>query len=615
MLAIPQTTRPAATVQRLVFGLALYEFLLLSVGLVLGLSHHLTTQSYGAVTWSAAAVLLLQAWRNGFPPLPPVLRWFRTGRGKAALLLAAVLAVAFALQLTFDALYGTQHYDGLWYHIPRVMFWLQQRSFDPWNTPVWAQIGLPVGADVILGQKILLGTGWRGVGYVSGLLSLGAIASVYLAALDLRLSRWQAAMTAILFGSFPAIGLRIWSVNSDIAAAFPVLASYVALHRVREAKLGLAIFLVLNAVAIACKPTVAPHAVLLALIALWQCREKILTLRSAALPFAAVVLGTIIVFSSYWPVYLAFSDFQGGNAGRAHKVASAAEVTHAVALSTGHWLLEPLGYLPKSMRTLANEEVTHVYNQLGARIEVLPESWRPFPTQDAGRTGLAAVVMLPLLLLGLSSRARLAATLLFLLGFVSLSGMVHFQAWNTRYTVVLLAGYALLWGATRLFLRGKRRWLLAGLVALNVCSLVGVVCISIYWARTSNSSPGDNYNYLAEEDRGTISGTLSGRPLLVIKDESLEALLAGPDISFPLSYLTCPADGDWERELRNAALTSNWLAVVHNNQKSMQAGPDFNRPGFITCSEVSTRYLEDALTRAGWHLYRHNRIIDFWRFL
>ncbi len=463
----------------MVLGIALYEVLLLIIGLPLGLTHHLTSQYYVIFTWCAAIPLAAQSWKNGIRLDPAhALRWLRTRRGTAVLLLATFMAAAFALQLGFDAFYGTRHYDGLSYHIPRVMFWLDHQSFAAWTTPAWAQVGLPVGADVIL------------------------------------------------------------------------------------------------------------------------------------------VLAIAICISSYWPVYVAFSDFQGGDFGRAHKVGTVTEFTHAVAMSTGHWLLEPLGYITPFKEDWVKGVSKTVYNFLGAHLEKLPESWKPWPAQDVGRTGLTSVLLLPALLIGLSPRARKPAIAIFLLGFISLSGMVHFQAWGTRYHIVLLAGFALLWGSTRFFQRGKRRWVLTGIVTLNVCALLGVIAIRFFVDTTSKSKPGGSYYYLSEEDRHTIAGTLSGHPLQVVTNDTLDALLVGPGIDYSLSYIICPADGDWNREMRNAALKSNWLAIVHEGKTQILTGPTgWHRPGEHTCPEISTLTLENALSRSGWQLYRRTPIVDLWRVL
>jgi len=410
ILAIPPGSRPGSIPERFVFGIALYEFLLLLFGLVLGLTNHLTVPAYAALVGAATSLLAVQGFRNGIRfRLSHATRYLHTRRGAATALLMLLAAIAFVLELGFDAFHGTRHGDGLWYHIPRVMFWVQQGNFEAWTTPVAASIGLPVAADLILLHKILLGQGWGGAALVTCFLSLGAIFCVYIAALNLGLSRWQATMSAILFASFPAVGLRIWSVNSDIAAAFPAFASYVALHRIRNPKIGLALFLLLNAMAIACKPTVAPPAILLACVTLWQCRHKLVVLRREVLPYAAAVVGAGLVISSYWPVYMAFSVFLGGDYSRAHRSSDLTGYVHAVAMHTGYWLLEPLGYLTRFKETWEVEAVRSFYNALGAHFESLPDIWKPYPGQDTGYTGLASVLALPLLLAGLSTRARNSA--------------------------------------------------------------------------------------------------------------------------------------------------------------------------------------------------------------
>lgn len=618
ILAIPQVSQPGAFAQRVVFGLALYESLLFAIGVALGLTHHLTTLTYTVVTSCTAFLLLMLSWLNGVRfDFKPAFRWVRTRRGMSTFLLIILMAIVFALEISFDAFYGTKHNDGLIYHIPRIIFWIHQHSFDAWITPSWQQVGLPVGADVILGHKVFLGTGWRGISFVTGLLSLGAIACVYLAALDFRFTRWHATMTAILFGSFPIIGLRIWSANSDITAAFPVLASYVALRQIREPKIGLAVFLILNGIAVACKPTIVPHALLLGSIALYQCRREIFKIRSFTLPCTAVLMASIIVVASYWPVYQAFLDFQGGGDGRGHEVGSIAEFMYSVRMSAAHWLLEPLGYITPIMPSWVKRVATSFYSIIGASFSEIPRGWEPWPGQDVGSSGLASILALPALFIGLPSRVRVTVAVVFLLGFIPLSGILHYMPYSARFFTVLLAGYALLWGGSKLFLRGKSRWLLTGIVTLNVLALLGVVSCRFYVDEVINSKPGGVYYYIADDDRKIISNGLKGSPLLVISGGEFDALLAGPDINFSLRYIDCPSDGDWNQEFRNASVNSNWLAIVHNGQKSILPGSVWHRPGSQTHSansEVSMQALEDALTRSGWRLYRRKRIVDLWKF-
>ena len=618
ILAIPAASRNGSFAERLVFGVALYQFLLLTIGLSLGLTSHLTVPWYVASIGCATALLSVGAFRNGLGiHWAGSGRYLQTRRGAAILVLVCLALGASLLELGFDFLKGTLHGDGLWYHIPRVMFWARQGNFDAWATPVTASIGLPVGADLILLHKILLGQGWGGMGYVSFLLVAGAVACTYLAGLELGLKKWHAALAALLFASFPAVGLRIWSVNSDIAAAFPVLAGFVALYRLRNPGIGLALFILLNGMAIACKPTIALPALVLAGVTLWLCRRRIIQLRDWALPCGAVVVSTVLVMASYWPVYAAFGDFLGGNYSRAHRTVTAAGFLQAVAMHSGFWLLEPLGYFTRFREPWETEALRSVYNTLGARFAALPEIWKPYPGQDSGYTGLASVLALPVLFAGLSPRVRNGAVVIFLLGYLPLSGMIKPQPYFTRYNVLLLAGVALLWGGTQFFSKGRRRWWLASVVALNLCAMLGIVAINIYRYRVAWSQPGGIYYYISDDDRKTMATSLNGQPLLVMTESSeqvssMDALLPGPQMAFPLRYILCPADGDWAENFLRLSGQSNWLAFVHNERASLTPGPEHARPGEHPCAAVPTQVLETALAKAGWTQYQNNRFVDLW---
>lgn len=617
ILAIsPLSTRHDGSIaERLVYGIALYEFLLLVIGLFLGLTHQLSKTSYSVIILIIAIFLGLRSWENGFSiNLKPAFKWIKTRRGLCSISMALLMVIIYSVQLGIDAWYGTKHYDGLWYHIPRIIFWLQQGNLDAWPTPVWSQIGLPIGADIVLGQKILLGSGWLGIGYVSCVLSIGTIACVYIAALDLGLSRWNSVMSAILFSSFPAIGLRIWSVNSDITAAFPVLASYVVLRRMRNIDYGIAIFIVLNGIAIACKQTIIFHVALLAGAVLWQCRHKIAQVKSFSLICAACLLSISIVFCSLLPVYKAFGDWEGGESGRGHKVTSITEFNHAVAMNTAHWLLEPLGYVTPipQLENWVKKVSKNVYNALGSGFDVLPEAWKPWPAQDIGRSGLVPVIFLPLVLFGLPATARLPATLLFLMGFIPLSGILKSQPWNSRYTIVLLAGYALMWGGAKIFQQKNKRWILIGIVAINIFSLLGVVLMRSYVDVTVKSKPGGSYYYISDNDRRTIAESLHGKPLQVITNGSFEALLVGPDISFNIKYLMFQNECDLNQELTKARRVSNWIAIVHEDDRPMLMGMEVHGANDDCRQNIPFIALEKALQGSGWRRFEQNKIVDLW---
>ncbi len=618
ILAIPSsfTHRNGSFAERVVYGIALYEVAVLIIGLLLGMVNQLHAVNYLAVMAITSAILCIISWKNGIRiAIRPVSGYIKTRRGFVTLVLAALIAGIYAIELGIDAWYGTKHIDGLWYHIPRVIFWRQHGNFDAWLTPVWSQIGLPLGADVVLGQKILLGSGWLGTGYVSFVLTIGAVACVYIIASDFGFSRWNAALSALLFSSFPVVSLRIWSMNSDITAAFPVLASYVVLRRVRNPNIGMAVFIVLNGVALACKQTVIFQAALLAGVAFWQCRKKIVEVKTISLVIAACILSASIITFSFLPVYKAFGDLDGGEGGRGHKVTSLAEFNHSVAMSACHWVLEPLGYLTPvpqlehRIKSISNS----AYNSIGANFDRLPEMWKPWPAQDIGRSGLASILFLPVLLIGLHRKVRLASTLFFILGFIPLSGILHSSPYFARYTIILLAGFALIWGGTTYFQHGSKRWILIGITAVNILSLYGVVLMRFYIDTTVKSKPGGPYYYLSDDDRRAISTSINGRPLHVITSDSLDALIAGPDISYTLHYVVASDNGDWNRELMEAGNTSNWLAVVHNGKASIPVAENRLKPNMIFPREVAKKDLDIGLQNSGWQRFKENPLVDLWR--
>lgn len=619
-LAIPPagSRYRGALAERVICGIALYESLALATGLALGLANQLTTGTYLLVMSVTATLLGMISWRNGLGIAgAPLRKWAATRRGRAAVVLALLIAMVYAFQLGIDARYGTKHYDGLWYHIPRIIFWLQQGNFAAWQTPVWAQIALPVGADIILGQKIFLGNGWLGSGYVSLILSIGAIACVYCAALDFGFSRWHAVMSALLFASFPALGLRIWSLNSDIAAAFPVLAAYVLLHRMRTFDRGIAMFIALSGIAIACKQTMVFQVALLAGIILWQDRDKIRRLRSWTLPAVACIIAASFMVCSFLPIHTAFGDLEGGDGGRAHKVTSPAGFAHAVGMSASHWLLEPLGYLAPipQLESGVKSIARNTYNLVGAHFDVLPEKWRPWPAQDIGRSGLVPLLLLPLVLFGLPPKARAPCALIFLAGFIPLSGTLSSQPWFARYTIVVLAGYALVWGGTTYVQRGRGRRVLIALAAVNILALAGVVMMRSSVDINVKSKPGGPYYFIADSDRRMLAESLHGRPLQVITDGSLDSLLVGPDISFRLTYLMFPKGSGIDQELKKASRVSNWIAIVHEDDRTMLAGTEWHRPNTDYRHNIPFTELETALHNSGWQRYTQNSLVDLWKAL
>ncbi len=602
--------------RRLVYGIALYEGILLAIGLGLGLARRLTPGTYAAATVLAAAALggatLRSRRRTIRRRSGHAAAWARTRRGSAVVLTGAVLGAAIAVQLTVDALMGTRHWDGLWYHLPRILFWVEQGSFDPWPTPTWQQIGLPVGADVVLGAKLLLGLGWAGTAWVTAVLTLGCIGAVYVVAVDLGLGRWRAATAALLFASFPAVGLRVASLNSDVAAAFPVLAAYVALTRISDTRLAAAAWIVLNAVGVACKPTVGLLAIAVGVAAGLRERDRILRPRNAWPAAAASVAGACAVLASYWPVLRAFGDFVGGEMGRAHAASGLMDLGRNALETTTHWLLEPVGYLLPVAPAVTDAVAERVYGAIRLRLDhgllgvQTIADWRPMPGPDVGRTGLVPLVAFPIVAAALSPAARRAA-LLWWAALVALGGLVYAQPWAGRFTIVLLAAYALAWAASRLFARGRARWVLVGLCGVNAAATFALAAAFTWLHWSVQSSRGGRLHYLDAEERVAIARVAGGLPVPVLTGGSPDALLVGPDRAFTFRYVACDRDGAWRLPEHAEA-----MVVVHDGKEEVYPGQWYGRRGFERCRRASVSKVREELGASGWDLHSQGAKVDVW---
>lgn len=480
--ATPPTLRAS---ERLVFGIASYELLIVGLGVTLGTARQLTPVIYGAGSMLAALLLAFVIVRRRKLPHGGVrsarlMRWLTTRRGLFAALVATVVVAMFVLQVALDVVVGSLHWDGIWYHLPRVLAWRQQSHFDTWEGAGWPELGHPVAADLALGTKILLGLSVHGVAYVSLILTIGAIAAVYAIGRDLKLSRWSSVMAAMLFASFPVVGNRVAASSSDIAAALPVLAGYLALVRLRRLEHAWAAFVLLAATGVACKLSIVPFVVLLALGASYR-RSCVVSLAWACkpLPLSTMAAGFLLVMASYLPVYEAFGDFTGGETGREHRVQSASDVGIALGASSLHWIFEPFGYVPHHARpTAVTDAINAAYEGAGVERDQVPR-WHPNPTPDTASTGALLGLLVPVAFLALPrGRARGVAAVLWGVGYVALFGPIRAQPFAGRFAVVLFAGLAIVWAAGRL---GRSRAFMA-IMALNVALM-----LPLWWWSTAQA--------------------------------------------------------------------------------------------------------------------------------
>jgi len=617
----------------IVAGLACYQFILLSLGLILGHSGVITPVWYGGILslieLSLIGFIIAGCLQKKTISLKLLIqKILKTQSNLALRLLSIGIGSMVAIQFISDWIVGTSHIDGLQYHLPRVMFWSWNSNFVAWPSPVWQQLGLPVAADLILGTKLLMGLGWNGAAYVNIWITVGAGVCVYIVARDFRFTHWQSSIATILFLSFPAIGLRMGHMNSDMMAAFPVIAGY-ALWRTRPASpKGVAIFILLSGIAISCKITVLPFIIILGLLGLWRQQNSIFKqniLKTIMYSLLALVLAIIVLWGSYYPVYEHFGDFLGGDYHLAGTILANEKMElvpmafKRVLFSIAQWIAEPLGYIPRLWRDWLMTELGYekLYTLLGVGTG---PSWWPNGAPDTTRTGLIPFAALPILFFILPRKIAIASFLLILISLIGTHAPLPVSPWRGRYTVVLLAGYSLLWIAP--FKSTNQRWkqIILILIALNVSAAVFSTGLWSYRSITQHlAKKTGSFGYFTGNERRKLANDLNGEPLLVISESgTLDALISGPEIAFKYKYIVCPGDGGWEQTLKRVHKLSTKLVVLQLGNENFIPGPLWSSLDVQLCPNYSDGDIQMALVNSGWKFsYRkdlYNGKLELWSF-
>ncbi len=578
-----------------VAGLALYESALLVFGLLLGYVD-LLEAPWPLALWCLAALALLglAAWGVGpfWNAARAALASLRLRPGDAFLGLAT-LATAYlvGLQIARDWTEGAVTFDSLSYHIPRVLQWAWHGSFRPWPTAVWQQVGLPVGGDVVLLPGVLLGIGWLGGAWTTVWLSLGAAAAVFAATRELGAGPRPSFVAALAFLSFPAVGPRLGDVSSDMAAAFPLLAAWVLTTRARSLREGVFLFPALCGVGVACKANVAP-AVLVLAVALFGRRFRAVLAERRAVAAAAggTLFAALVCAGSYLPVHRLFGDFVGGGEGRVliSYLRGPVGVVRATLFGVVHWSVEPLALVPEPPRfnLLDAAGVDRLYDALGAGTR---ESWYPAINPETNRSGIFPFLALPWLLAALPRGKRLSGALLFLALLVALFAPLNPNCYASRFVVVLLAAFAVLWGVAA-----------ARSPALVTLLLIGSLAVEARYLRWRDLP--DFQARPAPDLSARIAAAVGSRTLWLLSGSlSVDAQIAGRHADVRFEYLSCPPDGDWARLFAHARQESPWL-LLNVNSPDVATGPGYESALGHPCPHVPVSSLQGALEEAGWQL-------------
>jgi hypothetical protein len=577
-----------------VAGLAFYESALLSLGLLLGHLGLLRAPS-PLVLYSLLTALLLAlavkgavpTWRAALAALAGIKpRAMDVGIAAAALITVYLIG----LQVARDWTYGTVNFDSLSYHIPRALLWSWHGDFRPWPAPVWQQVGLPVGGDAMLLPGVFLGIGWLSGCWATACLSLGAVAAVFAATRGLGIGGRPSLIAALAFFSFPAVGPRLVEVNTDIAAAFPLLAAWVLITRAGSVAEAAFLFPALCGIGVACKANVA-LAVLVLAIALFGRRLRAVLLDRRALGAAAAgtLLAALFCAASYLPVYRLFGDLVGGSEGWGHssvRQGSAGEARAAL-FGTLHWLVEPFALVsePPRFDLLDRLGVDRAYRALGAGTR---ERWYPAIDPNTNRSGVFPFLLLPWLLAALPKGKRLPGILLFLGLLLALFAPLNPNCYASRFSIVLLAAFAVLWGF------GAAR--LPALVTIFLLASLVADAVVLQWRivpRLANSRA---------PDRNARIAALGPHILWLLTGSlSSDAQIAGHRADVRFEYISCPPDGDWVRRLAEIRGISPWL-LLNVNVPKLGTGPAYYSAFGPPCPGLFTADLQRALVLAGWHL-------------
>src|SRR5258708_4599686 len=227
---------------------------------------------------------------------------------------------------------------------------------------------------------------------------------------------------------------------------------------------------------------------------------------------------------------------------------------HAALFGTLHWLIEPFALVPEPPRfdLLDRLGINHAYAALGSGTRL---KWYPSIDSTTNRSGVFPLLALPWLIAALPNRLRMRGTLVFLALLLATFAPVNPNTFASRFAVVLLAAFAVLWG-----LRAARS---PRLVAVLLLAALTVDAVMLRW----NIWPAPSSAW-ARDRNFRIAAAVGSQTLWLLNGSlSSDAQIAGLHADVRFEYLTCPADGDWARRFTEARGLSPWLLLNVNSEK------------------------------------------------
>lgn len=185
---------------------------------------------FGAITfssllsfWTAAAIVSAVFWirvRRKYP-VPPGNPWPRYSLGQK-LLLAAILAITATIgAIAFIAPPNT--WDSMYYHMPRVVYWIQNQTVEFYPTHYPSQNQLAPGAEHIVMHLQLLSGSDRLANFVQWYALIGCMVASAFLCLRFGLGRTAALCSALFVATIPMGILEASSTYTDYVMTFWIM--------------------------------------------------------------------------------------------------------------------------------------------------------------------------------------------------------------------------------------------------------------------------------------------------------------------------------------------------------------------------------------------------------
>ncbi len=494
-------------------------------------------------------------------------------------------------EVVHDWSIGPVFFDSVHYHIPRALLWSWHGNLKPWRAQVWQQIASPYGGAATLLPLVFFGCGWLGGAWTSAVFALGSAAAVFVIGKSFGFTGRSALIASLAFLSFPAIGLRLSDVSTDIAATFPVVAAVALFRTAPTLPEGVFTFGALVGLGAATKQYAAFPAILLGLaLAAPHLRAIIADIRILRAGIMGAFIAAVFVLLSLLPIYEAFGDFIGGTQGLQLSTlrASYYELFRPTAFTLIDWAAEPLSVLSDQYRDKLYYALR--VDKLCELLPAHPLACLPHFDQEHSRAGIVPLLALPWLILGVKrGYRRIIAALFALLCFAQFSPLAINPVGGSRFAIVPLAAFALLWGA-----RAQTMPLVVSLVVL--CSLWvdheyikgrGQLALIPHYSATI-------------EPYGDVAALVKERTLFLLpRSLSTDAFVAGRLAQTRFEYVSCPLDGDWIKLFQELKQKSPWFMFSVNEPK-VTPGPGFESRLGRPCSVITIEELKGWLDAAGW---------------